>query len=60
MSLIRMRLPKIRRGRSIENVGSRSRLTIRHIKESFRKTYARKGEAMVQKNFAAVDGRVSH
>ncbi len=29
---------------------------IRHIKESIRKTYARKGEAVVQKNFAAVDG----
>jgi hypothetical protein len=55
-----MRLPKIRRDRSIENVGSRSRLTIRHIKESFRKTHARKGEAVVQKNFAAVDGRISH
>jgi pyruvate-ferredoxin/flavodoxin oxidoreductase len=29
---------------------------IHHIKESIRKTYARKGEAVVQKNFAAVDG----
>jgi len=29
---------------------------IRHIKESIRKTYARKGEAVIQKNFAAVDG----
>jgi pyruvate-ferredoxin/flavodoxin oxidoreductase len=29
---------------------------IRHIKESIHKTYARKGESVVQKNFAAVDG----
>jgi pyruvate-ferredoxin/flavodoxin oxidoreductase len=29
---------------------------IRHIKESIRKTYDRKGEAVVQKNFTAVDG----
>jgi pyruvate-ferredoxin/flavodoxin oxidoreductase len=29
---------------------------IRHIKESIRKTYSRKGEAVVAKNFAAVDG----
>lgn len=29
---------------------------IHHIKESIRKTYARKGDAVVQKNFAAVDG----
>ena len=28
---------------------------LRHIKESIRKTYARKGEAIVAKNFAAVD-----
>ena len=31
---------------------------IRHIKESIRKTYARKGEAVIAKNFAAVDGTV--
>jgi pyruvate-ferredoxin/flavodoxin oxidoreductase len=32
---------------------------IHHIKESIRKTYARKGEAVVQKNFAAVDGTLA-
>ncbi len=32
---------------------------ISHIKESIRKTYARKGEAVVQKNFAAVDGTLA-
>jgi pyruvate-ferredoxin/flavodoxin oxidoreductase len=31
---------------------------IRHIKESIHKTYARKGESVVQKNFAAVDGTI--
>jgi pyruvate-ferredoxin/flavodoxin oxidoreductase len=29
---------------------------IRHIKEAIRKTYARKGEAVVRQNYAAVDG----
>ena len=32
---------------------------IRHIKESIRKTYGRKGEAVVAKNFAAVDGTLA-
>jgi pyruvate-ferredoxin/flavodoxin oxidoreductase len=32
---------------------------IRHIKESIRKTYMRKGEAVVAKNFAAVDGTLA-
>ena len=32
---------------------------IRHIKESIRKSYARKGEAVVAKNFAAVDGTLA-
>ena len=32
---------------------------IRHIKESIRKTYGRKGAAVVAKNFAAVDGALA-
>src|SRR6516164_7837870 len=32
---------------------------IRHIKEAIRKTYARKGEAVVRKNFEAVDGTLA-
>ena len=32
---------------------------IRHIKESIRKTYGRKGDAVVAKNFAAVDGTLA-
>jgi pyruvate-ferredoxin/flavodoxin oxidoreductase len=32
---------------------------IRHIKASIRKTYSRKGEAIVAKNFAAVDGTLA-
>jgi len=32
---------------------------IAHIKESIRKSYGRKGEAVVQKNFAAVDGTLA-
>jgi pyruvate-ferredoxin/flavodoxin oxidoreductase len=32
---------------------------IRHIKEAIRKTYARKGEAVVLKNFEAVDGTLA-
>jgi pyruvate-ferredoxin/flavodoxin oxidoreductase len=32
---------------------------IGHIRESIRKTYGRKGEAVVAKNFAAVDGRLA-
>ena len=32
---------------------------IRHIKESIRKTYGRKGETVVAKNFAAVDGTLA-
>jgi pyruvate-ferredoxin/flavodoxin oxidoreductase len=32
---------------------------IRHIKEAIRKTYARKGEAMIRKNFEAVDGTLA-
>ena len=31
---------------------------IAHIKESIRKTYAKKGEAVIAKNFAAVDGTI--
>ena len=32
---------------------------IQHIKESIRKTYGRKGETVVAKNFAAVDGTLA-
>jgi len=32
---------------------------IRQIKEAIRKTYARKGEAVIQKNYAAVDGTLA-
>ncbi|HXW42171.1 MAG TPA: pyruvate:ferredoxin (flavodoxin) oxidoreductase [Xanthobacteraceae bacterium] len=32
---------------------------IGHIKEAIRKTYARKGDAVVRKNFAAVDGTLA-
>ncbi len=32
---------------------------IRHIKEAIRKTYARKGEAVIRKNFEAVDGTLA-
>ncbi|HVI16039.1 MAG TPA: pyruvate:ferredoxin (flavodoxin) oxidoreductase, partial [Pseudolabrys sp.] len=32
---------------------------IHHIKEAIRKTYARKGEAVVRKNFEAVDGTLA-
>ncbi len=32
---------------------------IEHIKQSIKKTYGRKGEAVVQKNFAAVDGTLA-
>ncbi len=32
---------------------------IRHIKDSIKKTYARKGESVVRKNFAAVDGTLA-
>ena len=32
---------------------------IEQIKKSIRKTYARKGEAVVRKNFAAVDGALA-
>jgi len=32
---------------------------IHHIKESIRKTYKRKGEAVIAKNFAAVDGTLA-
>jgi pyruvate-ferredoxin/flavodoxin oxidoreductase len=32
---------------------------IRHIKEAIRKTYARKGDAVVRKNFEAVDGTLA-
>ena len=32
---------------------------IGHIKESIRKTYARKGQAVIDRNFAAVDGTLS-
>ena len=32
---------------------------IRHIKEAVRKTYARKGEAVIRKNYAAVDGTLA-
>ncbi len=33
---------------------------IEHIKQSIRKTYGRKGDAVVKKNFAAVDGTLQH
>jgi pyruvate-ferredoxin/flavodoxin oxidoreductase len=33
---------------------------IRHIKEAIRKTYASKGEIVIRKNFAAVDGALAH
>jgi pyruvate-ferredoxin/flavodoxin oxidoreductase len=33
---------------------------IRHIKESIRKTYARKGENVVHQNYAAVDGTLAN
>jgi pyruvate-ferredoxin/flavodoxin oxidoreductase len=33
---------------------------IRHIKEAIRKTYAHKGEAVIRKNYAAVDGTLAH
>jgi len=33
---------------------------IRHIKESIRKTYSRKGDAVVQQNYAAVDGTLAN
>jgi pyruvate-ferredoxin/flavodoxin oxidoreductase len=33
---------------------------IRHIKESIRKTYTRKGEDVVQQNYAAVDGTLAN
>ena len=32
---------------------------IRHIKEAIRKTYARKGESVIHKNFEAVDGTLA-
>ena len=32
---------------------------IEHIKQSIKKTYGRKGEAVVRKNFAAVDGTLA-
>jgi pyruvate-ferredoxin/flavodoxin oxidoreductase len=32
---------------------------IQHIKEAIRRTYARKGEAMIRKNYAAVDGTLA-
>ena len=33
---------------------------ISHIKETIKKTYGKRGEAVVQKNFAAVDSAVAH
>jgi pyruvate-ferredoxin/flavodoxin oxidoreductase len=33
---------------------------IRHIKEAIRKTYAHKGDAVVRRNFEAVDGTLEH